>query len=80
MQITNKELEKNMQNFVGKDVLLLEPHPHAREKGKTVRVEKAKGVGRSKPSMVVKLDSGTECFVFNASQMFFITLSIATNQ
>ena len=74
MSISNKQLKKNMENFVGKDVLLLDPHPWAGEKGQTVRVETAKGMG--KPGMVVKLDNGTECFVFEASQIMFITHTI----
>ncbi len=73
-KITKKQIERNMQNFVGKDVMLLAPHPWANEKGKTVRVETAKGTGT--PGMVVKLDNGTECFVFKASQLFFITHTI----
>lgn len=74
MSVSKKQIEKNMQNFVGKDVILLDPHPWSGEKGKTVRVETAKGMG--KPGMVVKLDNGTECFVFEPNQLFFITHTI----
>lgn len=70
MQLTNKEIERNMGNFIGKEVILLSPHPYAGKIGVTVRVEKVKG--KSKPAMVVKLDSGIETFVLKASQLFFI--------
>jgi hypothetical protein len=70
-KITTKQLLANMNNFIGKDVLLLDGHPHANEKGRTVKAEVPKGLSR--PAMLVRLESGEECYVFEPSQLMFIT-------
>jgi len=72
-KITAEQLKRNMENFVGKKVRLQGKHPHAGELGETVRVEIPKGFDM--PAMVVKLESGEECFVFDNTDIFFIIAS-----
>jgi len=71
MKITPEQLKRNMENFVGKKCRIIgEDHPHKGETGITSRVEIPKGF--KMPAMVVKLDSGEECFVFNNTDILFI--------
>lgn len=57
-----------MSQFLNKDVVILKPHPKAGQEGKTVRVEIKKG----RPTMVVLLESGEECFITDNKHILFI--------
>ena len=74
MEISNEQLKVNMEKLLGKDVLLLKPHIWNGEQGKAVRVELSKEI--NKMGMVVLLDNGTECFVFNHQEIMFIIKTI----
>lgn len=61
MKPTNDAILKNMQNLIGKKVVILNKHPWSGYAGKTVRAEIPKGF--TKPAMVVALDlGGIECY------------------
>jgi len=70
-KITNDQLIKNMNNFKDKEVLLMEGHSHAGQRGRTIRAEMLEGF--EKPGMLVILESGEECHVFENKQIMFIT-------
>ncbi len=56
--------------YIGKQVKLIGSHPWSGEIGTVTGVQEAKAIG--KMGLIVKLDNGTECFVFNMSQMKII--------
>lgn len=74
--LSNKQILKNMENFTGKNVIIVGEHPHSGKKGKTV-----KGLipdGFLHPVMLVKLDSGLDCYA-NHDNLFFITQIMPVN-
>lgn len=70
-KISNEQILKNMSSFLNKDVIIMPGHPHENERGKTIRAEIPAGM--NKPAMLVRLESGTECYVFKPNELFFIT-------
>lgn len=70
------DLIKNLQKYVGKEVILTGKHPAAGEKGKTIRVKIDKG----NVVIVVKLDNGGQCYVDKPAQLKFTNVRLKTNQ
>lgn len=54
--------------MVGKRVLIVGDHPWEGETGKVVSEEREVGLFR-KPAFRVRLDNGTECFVFSPKNL-----------
>lgn len=58
---------KTVEYYIGRTVVLKGNHPWAGEKGVIKGKQEAKGIG--KIGLIVELDNGTECFVFDMNQM-----------
>lgn len=64
----NKQLKKNMENFLGKKCMIVGDHLRKDEMGVTDRVE----IINSTPTMIVKLDNGEETNVVSNDNIMFM--------
>lgn len=71
-KITKNQIVRNMQKFVGKKVIIMEPNKNAGKRGVTQKAE----LHKSKPTMFVLLDDKTEIMITNSQELFFITQEI----
>ena len=76
MKTSQKQIVKNMQPQVGKDVIIQAPHALAGKKGKTVAAKLIKG----KAAMVVSIGSIEVPFFESKYLMFLVDFSIPYEQ